>query len=124
MSDARFSYSQDDFKRIAQFVLDHAKANGASAADTEVSEGFGQTVTVRKNEIETVEYNKDKGVGVTVYMGHRKGHASTSDLSDAALKATVEKAATIAHPYSFLASAHHIPAIHRKNKLSVYITPK
>jgi PmbA protein len=96
MSDARFSYSQDDFKRIAQFVLDHAKANGASAADTEVSEGFGQTVTVRKNEIETVEYNKDKGVGVTVYMGHRKGHASTSDLSDAALKATVEKAATIA----------------------------
>ncbi len=96
MSDARFSYSQDDFQRIARFVLDHAKTNGASAADTEVSEGFGQTVTVRKNEIETVEYNKDKGVGVTVYMGHRKGHASTSDLSDAALKATVEKAATIA----------------------------
>jgi PmbA protein len=96
MSDARFSYSQDDFQRIARLVLDHAKANGASAADTEVSEGFGQTVTVRKNEIETVEYNKDKGVGVTVYMGHRKGHASTSDLSDAALRATVEKAATIA----------------------------
>jgi len=96
MSDARFSYSQDDFQRIARLVLDHAKANGASAADTEVSEGFGQTVTVRKYEIETVEYNKDKGVGVTVYMGHRKGHASTSDLSDAALRATVEKAATIA----------------------------
>ena len=96
MSDARFSYSQDDFQRIARFVLDHAKAAGASAVDTEVSEGFGQTVTVRKSEIETVEYNKDKGVGVTVYMGNRKGHASTSDLSDAALKATVEKAATIA----------------------------
>ncbi|NWG39118.1 MAG: metalloprotease PmbA [Hydrogenophilaceae bacterium] len=96
MSDAGFSYTQIDFKRIAQFVLDHAKAAGASAADTEVSEGFGQTVTVRKAEIETVEFNKDKGVGVTVYMGHRKGHTSTSDLSDAALKATVEKAATIA----------------------------
>lgn len=96
MSDARFSYSQDDFKRIAQFVLEHAKSSGATAADTEVSEGFGQTVSVRKAEIETVEYNKDKGVGVTVYMGRRKGHASTSDLTDAALKATVEKAATIA----------------------------
>ncbi len=96
MSESNFTYSQDDFKRIAQQVLDYAQKSGATAADTEVSEGFGQTVTVRKNEIETVEYNKDKGVGVTVYMGLRKGHASTSDLSDAALKATVEKAATIA----------------------------
>jgi PmbA protein len=96
MSASRFSYSQDDFKRIAQFVLEHARAAGASAADTEVSEGFGQNVSVRKGEIETVEYNKDKGVAVTVYMGRRKGHASTSDLSEAALKATVDKAATIA----------------------------
>jgi PmbA protein len=96
MSNSQFSYSQDQFKRIAQQVLDYASKAGATAADTEVSEGFGQTVTVRKGEIETVEYNKDKGVGVTVYVGHRRGHASTSDLSDAALKATVEKAATIA----------------------------
>ena len=96
INNSNFSYTQVDFQRIAQLVLEYARAQGASAADTEVSEGFGQTVTVRKNEIETVEYNKDKGVGVTVYMGYRKGHASTSDLSDAALKATVEKAATIA----------------------------
>ena len=96
MSNSHFSYSQDQFKRIARQVLDYAKAAGATAADTEVSEGFGQTVSVRKGEIETVEYNKDKGVGVTVYVGQRRGHASTSDLSDAALKATVEKAATIA----------------------------
>lgn len=96
MSASRFSYSQDDFKRIAQYVLDQAKSAGATAADTEVSEGFGQSVSVRKSEIETVEYNKDKGVAVTVYMGHRKGHASTSDLSESALRATVEKAATIA----------------------------
>lgn len=93
---SNFSYTQDDFKRIAQRVLDHAKTAGATAADTEVSEGFGQNVSVRKGEIETVEYNKDKGVAVTVYVGNRKGHASTSDLSDAALKATVEKATTIA----------------------------
>jgi PmbA protein len=51
---------------------------------------------VRKGEIETIEYNKDKGASVTVYIGQRRGHASTSDLSDAALKSTVEKALTIA----------------------------
>jgi PmbA protein len=100
MSDSKpnthFSYTQDEFSRIAQRVLDHARRTGATAADTEVSEGYGQAVSVRKAEIETVEYNKDKGVSVTLYMGHRKGHASTSDLSDTALKATVEKAATIA----------------------------
>jgi PmbA protein len=91
-----FTYSQEQFKRIAQLVLDQAKQTGSTAAEVEVSEGFGQTVTVRKGEIETIEYNKDKGVGITVYVGHRKGHASTSDLSDGALKATVDKAITIA----------------------------
>ncbi len=91
-----FSYSQDQFKQIAQLVLDHARLTGATGSEVEVSEGFGQTVTVRKGEIETIEYNKDKGVGITLYMGQRKGHASTSDLSEAALKATVDKAATIA----------------------------
>ncbi|MGO9444571.1 MAG: metalloprotease PmbA [Thiobacillaceae bacterium] len=91
-----FTYSQEQFSRIAQLVLDHAKQTGATASEVEVSEGFGQSVTVRKGEIETIEYNKDKGVGITVYVGHRKGHASTSDLGDAALKATVDKATTIA----------------------------
>jgi PmbA protein len=91
-----FSYSQEQFKRIAQLVLDHARLTGATGAEVEVSEGFGQTVTVRKGEIETIEYNKDKGVGITVYVGQRKGHASSSDLSEAALKATVDKATTIA----------------------------
>jgi PmbA protein len=91
-----FSYSQEQFKRIAQMVLDHARLSGATGAEVEVSEGFGQTVTVRKGDIETIEYNKDKGVGITLYVGQRKGHASTSDLSEAALNATVEKAATIA----------------------------
>jgi PmbA protein len=51
---------------------------------------------VRQGEIETIEYNKDKGAGVTVYVGQRRGHASTSDLSEAALKSAVDKALTIA----------------------------
>ncbi|OZA48870.1 MAG: metalloprotease PmbA [Hydrogenophilales bacterium 17-61-76] len=70
--------------------------SGATAADTEISEGIGQNVSVRQGEIETIEYNKDKGAGVTVYVGQRRGHASTSDLSEAALKSAVDKALTIA----------------------------
>ncbi len=91
-----FSYTHEQLADLAGQALDYAKSFGASAADAEISEAQGQTVTVRKNEVETIEYNRDKGMGVTVYLGQRKGHASTSDLSPAALKATVEKAATIA----------------------------
>ena len=96
MSSSQFSYTRDQLASLSRLVIDHATANGATAADTEISEGFGQNVAVRKGEIETIEYNKDKGASVTVYIGQRRGHASTSDLSDAALKSTVEKALTIA----------------------------
>ena len=58
---------------------------GASDAEVEVSAGVGQSVTVRRGEVETVEYNRDKGLGVTVYFGQRRGNASTSDLSAEAI---------------------------------------
>jgi len=61
-----------------------------------VSEGFGQTVTVRRGEVETIEYNRDKGIGVTVYIGKRRGHASTSDFSPQAMRATAGAALSIA----------------------------
>ena len=96
VADKRFSYSSSELQALAAQVLDLAKSGGATAAETEVSEGFGQTVSVRKGEVETLEYNKDKGVGVTVYIGHRRGHASTSDFSADALRRSVEKALTIA----------------------------
>jgi PmbA protein len=83
-------------KQIARDVLDYARQKGASAAETEVSEAFGQSVTVRRGEVETIEYNRDKGVGVTVYVGKSRGHASTSDLSPKALRDTVEAALSIA----------------------------
>jgi len=69
---------------------------GASACDTESSDGYGQTVTVRKGEVETIEYNRDKSLAVTVYVGKRKGHASTADFSPRAMRDTVEAALTIA----------------------------
>ncbi len=96
MSDKHFSYSDSQLRDLAGKVLDLARAGGGTAAEVEVSEGFGQSVNVRKGEVETIEFNKDKGVGVTVYLGQRRGHASTSDFSLDALGRTVEKALAIA----------------------------
>ncbi|RTL48083.1 MAG: metalloprotease PmbA, partial [Rhodocyclaceae bacterium] len=96
MSASEFSYDQDHLRSLARQVLDHAAQKGASACEVDVSEGFGQSVTVRRDVVETIEYNRDKGIGVTVYMGQRRGHASTSDFSVDALKATVDAALSIA----------------------------
>jgi PmbA protein len=83
-------------RQLAQDVLDHAAKSGATACEVDVSEGFGQSVTVRKQAVETIEYNRDKGLGVTVYLGQRRGHASSSDFSAAAMRATVDAALAIA----------------------------
>ena len=100
MNKAVFTHSQDQFKQIASDVLRFAKEKGASDAVVEISEGQGLSVTVRKAQVETIEQNKDKGLGVTVYLGQgraiRRGNASTSDFSTASLKATVEAAYNIA----------------------------
>jgi PmbA protein len=86
----------EQLKQITQDVLKLAKSAGASSAETEVSFGTGQSVSVRMGETENIEYNRDKGVSVTVYFGHKKGQASSSDLSSTALKDTVEAACNIA----------------------------
>ena len=96
----RFTYTSAQLREFAQIVLDAAKRAGASACECEVSEGRGLSVTVRKDEPETIEHNLDKGIGITVYFGDRpharRGHASTSDFSAAALTSAVEAAAAIA----------------------------
>jgi PmbA protein len=100
MSDSIFIHSQDQLKQLAQDVLRFAKEKGATDAAVEISEGNGLSVTVRKGNIETIEQNKDKGIGVTIYLGSeksiRRGNASTSDFSQQALKDTVEAAYNIA----------------------------
>ena len=96
MNESAFTYSQDQLKQLARDVLEHARQLGASDAAVEISEGNGLSVTVRRSKVETIEQNKDKGVGVTVYIGQKRGHASTSDFSSASLKATVEAAYNIA----------------------------
>jgi PmbA protein len=103
---------------VVTFVLEEAQRRGASQceADASVSQGLG--VTVRLGEVDTVEYQRDRGLGVTVYFGKRKGSASTADLGLTAVRDTVEKACAIARytaedPYAGLvdpeALAREIP---------------
>ncbi|HUU73986.1 MAG TPA: metalloprotease PmbA [Burkholderiales bacterium] len=96
MSSDVFTYRQEQLMAIAEDALGHAAGSGASAAELDIHEGFGQTVSVRRDEIETIEYNRDKGMGVTVYIGKCRGHASTSDLTQEAVRTTVEAALSIA----------------------------
>jgi len=92
----RFANSADNLRNIAQDMLAYAKQRGASAASADVSEGFGQAVTVRHGEVETIEYNRDKGLAITVYIGQQRGNASTSDFSPQAVRDTVDAALSIA----------------------------
>lgn len=88
--------NQARFRELVQQALDHARALGASDAAAEVSESQGLAVTVRKKDVETVEQTRDRSLDVTVYAGQRRGSASTSDFSEAALRETVEAAWHIA----------------------------
>ena len=93
---ATLPLDQDAMADVARRSLDYAKKRGASDAEVEVSAAVGQSVTVRRGEVETVEYNRDKGMGITVYFGQRRGNASTSDLSVEAVERTVDAACAIA----------------------------
>ena len=95
-AESGFAYSRSFFENLVDSALAHAKKLGATDAGAEASEGCGLSVSVRKGELENVERNRDKSLGVTVYVGHRRGNASTSDFSDAAIAQTVQAAYDIA----------------------------
>jgi PmbA protein len=85
-----------DLLALVELALEEARVLGASQAEAAVSMDVGLSVSVRLGEVETVEYQRDRGMGVTVYFGTRKGSASTADLSPAMLRETVAKACSIA----------------------------
>ncbi len=91
-----FAFRQEQFQQIVEDTLQLARGLGASDAGAEVSEGVGLSVSVRQGELENVERNRDKSLGVSVYLGQRRGNASTSDFSPAALRQTVQAAYDIA----------------------------
>ena len=96
MSSALASHHNSALQTAATQALAHAKSQGATAAEVEVSVAIGQNVTVRLKEVETIEHNRDKALGVTVYVGHQRGNASTTDFSAAAIARTVDAAIAIA----------------------------
>ena len=110
-----FSYSRPFFEDLVDTALVHAKKLGATDAGAEASEGCGLSVSVRKGELENVERNRDKSLGVTVYLGKRRGNASTSDFSKAAIQQTVQGAYDIARftaedPFAALPDADDVVA--------------
>ena len=91
-----FQYATSTFEDLADLALSHARSLGVHHAGVEVSEGAGLSVSVRKGELENVERNRDKSLGITVYLGQRRGNASTSDFTPAAIRQTVQAAYDIA----------------------------
>ncbi|MFD0322760.1 metalloprotease PmbA [Lysobacter gummosus] len=85
----------DALSDLSQRLLAAARAR-ATQAEVSCSEETGLNVNVRMGEVETVEATRDRGIAVTVYFGQRKGSASTADLRDSSLEATVEQACAIA----------------------------
>lgn len=88
-----------DPKQLEQrvkMILSHATKLGATQAEVGTVSSLGLSVTARMGEVETVEFNRDKGVGITVYIGQKKGSASTTDLSDHSLQLTLEAAIKLA----------------------------
>ena len=86
----------DQLSDTAQQLLDRCRSAGATQADVSCHQERGLNVNVRLGEVETVEATRDRGISVTVYFGQRKGSASTGDLREDSLQATVEQACAIA----------------------------
>jgi PmbA protein len=91
-----FEYDPSSLQDLAAQALERARQGGASAAAVDLSESSGLSVNVRRRRVETIEQTRDKGLGVSVYFGTRRGHASTSDFSAASIAETVAAACAIA----------------------------
>src|SRR6202522_876730 len=86
---------QADLQSIIERALEEARARGASQAEAAVSQDTGLSVGVRLGEVETLEHQRDRSMGITVYFGQRKGTASTADFSLEAVRATVAQSCSI-----------------------------
>ena len=93
---AGFTYTQDELKALGEIALRHARSLGATDTVTKLSEGGGLSVTVRRGKPETIEHHRGKSMGITVSIGDKSGHASTSDFSKKAIQDTVSAAYQIA----------------------------
>ena len=85
-----------EIQNVVDDVLKMDLSKGATQAEASMSKVQGIAVSSRMQEVENVEFTNDGGLGISVYVGKRKGSASTADLSKAALSLAVEKAVDIA----------------------------
>jgi len=93
---AQINFSKDQLKNLAETMLKEAKLLGATSAEVDISVNKGFNVSARKGDVETVEYNQDKGIGITVYFDKSSGSSSLSDLRPEAIKTAVKAACDIA----------------------------
>lgn len=105
---------EDNLRSLVEDILAEARQQGADQAEVSVSVDTGLSVGVRKGELENLEFNQDRGFGITLYVGQRKGSASTTDSSADAIRDTVAAAKNIAtytedDPCSGLADAALMP---------------
>lgn len=103
-----FSLSEERLRELALDALAYARALGASDCACEASESTGLSVTTRRGEVETIEHTRDKGLGITLYLGKRRGNSSTSDFSHAAIRQAVQAAYDIAR-YTAIDEAAGLP---------------
>ena len=99
-----------NLKELVSDILAQAKALGASGAQVSANKELGLSTTVRMGTIDTVEFNRDNGIHITVYFGQSKGLASTTDTSREATRQTLQAACDIAKstaedPYAGLADS-------------------
>ncbi len=103
-------HEKNTMSDLIQGILTQAKNLGATAAEVGVSKQIGLSANVRNDDVETIEFNRDCGFGITVFINHRKGNASISDTSPDAITSAVEAAVSIAKqtsedPWSGLVNA-------------------
>ena len=101
---SRTALDQVELENILLQVLEEAKKQGADQAEAAASHDIGLCATARLGDVESLEYTNDRGLGITVYKDQKKGNASTSDFSSAALREAVTKACTFAN---FTAADEH-----------------
>ncbi len=88
-SSTQLSHSQQDLQDLVALAIEEGRKLGATESEVGVSVDTGLSVTARLGEVETLEYQRDRGMGITVYRGKRKGTASTADLRPQAIRETV-----------------------------------
>lgn len=92
----RASLGGSELEGLVALAVDEARRLGVDQAEAAASQDVGLSATARLGDVESLEYTNDRGIGVTVFRDSRKGSASTSDLSPAAIRETVAKAVSFA----------------------------